>query len=214
MRRLVAGVLVIATLAFGVPTIGSANGTTANLVGQLVDVGGRGADAKRVELVRDGVVVSSAVTTAGGHFVFGSIAPGTYTVRSIANGQAAGLMVTVKAGETAPVLVVLPSMATASGQAQLASLLANLLATATGTIAAAALTEALEEAQKDEDAGVLDSAAENNAAIDILAAAIQRAVSAGTLTATDAVQLTNAVIEITNNIPRDDNGNVSGSLSF
>jgi len=214
MRRLVAGVLVVATVAFGVPMVGSANGTTANVIGQLVDAGGRGAEARRVELVRDGVVVGSAVTNTGGNFVFGSIAPGTYTVRTIANGQPAGLMVTVKAGETAPVLVVLPSMATASGQAQLASLLANLLATATGTVAAAALTEALEEAQADEDAGILDSTAENNEAIQILTSALQQAIVRGDVTIADISELGNALAEIAGNVPTDDNGNISESLSL
>jgi hypothetical protein len=107
------GLFVVLTLAIGAPFVG-ADPSAATVLGQLVDAGGRGAVGRSVELVRDGAVVATTVTAVGGEFMFVGIAPGSYVVRTMVNNHAAGLKVSVNAGETAPVTVVLPSLATAS----------------------------------------------------------------------------------------------------
>lgn len=113
MRQAVAGLLVVFTLAIGSPMVG-ASPSDATVLGQLVNAGGRGETGQSVELVRDGVVVATTVTMADGEFIFGGIAPGTYIVRTMMNNRAAGVRVSVNAGESRPVTVVLPSLATAS----------------------------------------------------------------------------------------------------
>lgn len=115
MRQVVTGLLVLLTIAIGAPMAG-ADPSTAALIGQVVDAGGRGAVGRSVELVRDGAVVSTAVTAASGEFRFAGIAPGSYVVRTMVNNQAAGTRISVNAGESIPVTVVLPSLATASPQ--------------------------------------------------------------------------------------------------
>jgi hypothetical protein len=113
MRQFVTALLVLVTLAIGAPLVG-ADQSAAALTGQLVDAGGRGVVGQPVDLVRDGAVVTSTVTTVNGEFMFTGVAPGSYVVRTMVNNHSAGTRIAVKAGESIPVTVVLPSLATAS----------------------------------------------------------------------------------------------------
>ena len=115
MRQVVTGLLVLLTVTIGAPMVG-ADPSAATLIGQVVDAGGRGSVGRSVELVRDGAVVSTAVTAASGEFQFAGIAPGSYVVRTMVNNQPAGTRISVNAGQSIPVTVVLPSLATASPQ--------------------------------------------------------------------------------------------------
>lgn len=116
MRRPLA-VLLAAIVLMGTPIVAAAQAPTSTLRGQVVDAGGRGASAVRVELVRDNMVVATIMSTTDGHFSFPGLPAGTYVVRTTVNGQPMGVRATVTAGEVpATALLVLPSLATASPQ--------------------------------------------------------------------------------------------------
>lgn len=109
--------LLAAIVLMGTPIAGVAQTPTSTLRGQVVDAGGRGASAVRVELVRDNMVVATIMSTTDGHFSFPGLPTGAYVVRTTVNGQPTGVRATVTAGEApATALLVLPSLATASPQ--------------------------------------------------------------------------------------------------
>jgi hypothetical protein len=172
MRRFIASSFVALMLTLGLPFVGTANGTAASVFGQVVDAGGRGSGGTRVELLMYGAAVGTTTTSSDGRFIFSGIVPGTYVVRAMVKGQPAGLQVSLKAGESAPLLVVLPSMVTAQAQVQLASLLANLSTTLAGVAGATVVTEAVAEAAEDEDNDKIVDAIENNTIVTVLAQAI------------------------------------------
>lgn len=176
MRRLIASSLAGLMLTLGVPLVGSANGATANVVGQVVDASGRGSESTRVELLLNGAAIGTTTTSSGGSFMFTGIVPGTYVVRTMVNGQPAGVQVSLKAGQNAPVVVVLPSLMTAAAQAQLASLLANLSTTMAGVAGATVAAEAVEEALADSDIDEIIEALENDTVANVL---VQALVTAG-----------------------------------
>jgi hypothetical protein len=202
MRKFVAGLLAVLTMAVGVPVV-TANGATASVVGQIVDAGGRGSAGLTVELLRDGAVVSSTVTIYGGNFTFSSIAPGNYLVRTTVNSRPAGVSVSLRSGESTPVLVVLPSMATASEQAQLAGLLGNLLTTVASTTLATVVTELYEEAQADEDDSDINEAKQSGEAVAVLQTALQQILTQNPSAIPPQLlqQILQEINQIANNIP-------------
>jgi hypothetical protein len=117
MRKLIATVLAAITLTFGAPAGLMAQSLTSqagSISGETVDAGGRGVPIQRVELVQAGRVVQTTTTSAQGRFVFGNVATGDYVVRVLANGQPAGVRVSVAPGAAAHALIVLPSAAAPS----------------------------------------------------------------------------------------------------
>ena len=175
MRRLVAGSLAALMLMFGVPVVGTANGSTASVLGQVVDAGGRASSGQTVELVLNGAVIGTTVTVGDGRFTFSNLVPGTYQVRTMVNNQPAGLQLSLKAGEAAQAVVVLPSMATSAAQAQFASLLANLATTVAGTTMATLVTELAAQAQEAADNNQVEDAIKNLTTLNTLLAALQTA---------------------------------------
>ncbi|HWI19895.1 MAG TPA: carboxypeptidase-like regulatory domain-containing protein [Vicinamibacterales bacterium] len=197
MRRLIASSLAALMLTLGVPLIGAANGTAASVFGQVVDAGGRGAAGTTVDLLQNGAVLSSTVTTFDGRFTMNGIAPGTYVVRTLVNGRPAGVQVSLKAGQSAPVVVVLPSMVTAAAQAQFASLLANLATTVAGTTMATVVTELAAQAAADADEGIVTEAAQSGATFVVLLQALQNS----NLTPAQITAVANAVVQIAVSLP-------------
>src|SRR5689334_9695260 len=119
MRKLFASALVLLTMTFGVPaglfaqTPASAQGST--VTGQTVDAAGRALPSLHVELVRDGQVLQTVTTDSRGAWLFANVAPGVYVVRTVVNGQTAGVRVVVEAGQlVANQTIVAPTAATAS----------------------------------------------------------------------------------------------------
>lgn len=157
MRQVVIGFLVALTLAIGSPMVG-ANPSAATLLGQLVDAGGRGEIGQSVQLVRDGVVITATETTANGEFIFSGVEPGTYVVRTTMNNRTAGTRVSVSAGESRPVTVVLPSLATASPAAgPIISIFTQVL-TSTGVGVSSSLFSRLQQTADLQFIGGLDNA--------------------------------------------------------
>jgi hypothetical protein len=189
MRRLIASSLAAVALMLGMPVLGTANGTAASVFGQVVDAGGRGSAATTVELLQNGALITTTVTSFDGRFTMNGITPGNYIVRASVNGRPAGVQVSLKAGESAPVLVVLPSMVTAAAQAQFASLLANLSTTVAGTTMATVVSELAAIAQEAADEERIEDAVANGQTITVLLNALataglnpqQTAAVAGTL---------------------------------
>ncbi len=146
MRKTLA-VLLAAIVLMGTPIVGIAQAPSSTLRGQVVDAGGRGASAVRVELVRDNMVVSTIMSSTDGHFSFPGVPAGNYIVRTMVNGQPTGVRATVTAGETpATALLVLPSLATASPQlgAAFGSILSSALSVATSAVTSALVVVAAE----------------------------------------------------------------------
>lgn len=117
MRKLVASVLVAVSLTFGAPTGLMAQSAIqmGSISGEAVDAGGRGVATQRVELVQSGQVIQTTVTGLSGTFVFGNVPAGDYVVRVVANGQPAGVRVSVTPGGVAThAMIVLPSAAAPS----------------------------------------------------------------------------------------------------
>lgn len=199
MRRLVAASLAALMLMFGVPVVGIANGSGATVLGQVVDAGGRASSGKTVELVLNGAVISVAVTTADGRFTFNSIAPGTYQVRTMVNNQPAGVQLSLKAGEAAQAVVVLPSMATSAAQAQFASLLASLSTTVAGTAMATVVAELAAQAQQAADEGKIESSIANGAILQTLLTALQNAGT--TLTPAQQGAVVGTLVQIAVSLP-------------
>lgn len=199
MRRLIASSLSALLLTLGVPLAGTANGTAASVFGQLVDAGGRGSSGMTVELLKNGATIGSTVSGSDGRFTMNGIAPGTYVVRTVVNGQPAGVQVTLKPGETAPVIVVLPSMVTAAAQAQLASLLANLSTTLAGVAGATVVTEAVESAAADADEDEIVDALQSGQLVQVLAQALA-SVSAN-LTPAQQTAIANTLTQIVASLP-------------
>jgi hypothetical protein len=210
MRRFVASSLAALMLTLGVPLAGSANGAAANVVGQVVDASGRGSESTRVELLLNGAAVGTTTTSMGGSFMFTGIVPGTYVVRVMVNGQPAGVQVSLKAGQSAPVVVVLPSMVTAAAQVQLASLLANLSTTLAGVAGATVVSEAVEASFEDEDEEDIIDAIEDGSIVQTLVQAIQ---SAGvTLTQAQVTTLTTTIGQIIASLPTGSNDELEDEL--
>lgn len=115
MRQTIAGFLSVLIFTLGMPVPGSAQGgasTTSALRGQVVSASGLGASDMRIELVSDGTVVSTTISTVDGHFNFPAIPAGTYIVRTTANGVMTGVRVSVIAGQAnSGALIVMPSVA-------------------------------------------------------------------------------------------------------
>lgn len=197
MRRLIAVSLTALMLTLGLPLVGTANGTAASVFGQVVDAGGRGSSATTVELLRNGAVIGSTVTSFDGRFSMNGITPGTYVVRTMVNGRPSGVQVSLKAGESAPVLVVLPSMVTAQAQAQFASLLANLSTTLAGTTMATVVSAAAAEAASAQDDELVEDSVKNESTLNVLLAALQ---TAG-LTPQQTQAIASAVIQIAVSLP-------------
>jgi hypothetical protein len=94
------------------------------------------------------------MTAASGEFTFVGVAPGNYVVRTMANNQAAGTRIAVNAGQSIPVTVVLPSLATASPQSSIfTSFFISLLSS--GGMAAA--NEIFTQAQESNDFAFISS---------------------------------------------------------
>lgn len=201
MRRLVAGSLAAFMLMFGVPVVGTANGTAASVLGQVVDAGGRASSGQTVELVLNGAVISIAVTSADGRFTFNSIAPGTYQVRTMVNNQPAGVQLSLKAGEAAQAVVVLPSMATAAAQAQFASLLANLATTVAGTTMATVVTELAAQAAEAADEEQVEDSITNQATLNTLFAALQTALGNSGLSPQQIANVAGTLVQIAVTLP-------------
>lgn len=120
MRKLLTFALVFATMTLGVPaglfaqSPTRAQGTT--IAGQAVDAVGRALLNQPIELLRDGQVLQTTTTGSRGEWLFANVSPGIYIVRTMVNGQVAGVRVTVDAGQlVANQLIVAPSAAAPSG---------------------------------------------------------------------------------------------------
>lgn len=197
MRRFIASSLTAVMLTLGVPLIGSANGTAASVMGQVVDASGRGSSGMTVELLKDGAMLGSTVSGADGRFTMNGIAPGTYVVRTMVQGRQAGVQVSLKAGESAPVVVVLPSMVTAAAQAQFASILANLSTTLAGTTMATVVTEVAAQAQQASDEQKVEDAVANQTVLTTLLSALNNA----QLTAAQQQAVAQVVVQIVVSVP-------------
>ena len=115
MRKIIAVVLAVASLTFGVPAAALAQSVqTGSVSGEVVDAGGRSMPGLRVELVHAGQVIQTTTTAGRGAFTFANVAPGDYIVRMQANGQTAGVRTTVLAGVAANAMIVAPSAAAPS----------------------------------------------------------------------------------------------------
>lgn len=143
MRRMLTAAATAIVLAFGMPLASSAaSATTASLSGKAVDVSGRAVAGQRVELLRGTQVVSVATTTVSGDWMFLSVVPGSYVVRTTVNGKVAGVRVTVRAGQAlAGNMIVLPATAAAPQIGIVAGALGG-ASSAVVTAAAAALATA------------------------------------------------------------------------
>lgn len=143
MRRMLIAAATAIVLAFGMPLASYAEpATTASLSGKAVDVAGRAVAGQRVELLRGTQVVSVATTTIGGDWMFLSVAPGSYVVRTTVNGKVSGVRVTVRAGQVlAGNMIVLPAAAAAPQVGLVAGMLGG-ASSAVVTAAAAALATA------------------------------------------------------------------------
>lgn len=155
MRTSLATLLIVLSVTFGMPAVGSAQARSAMLNGQIVDATGRGAAGRSVELISDGMVVGMTTSGGDGHFSFAVGGSGMYIVRTIVNGHPAGIRVSVVKGQNPPMaLLVLPTAATSSTQigAFISTGLSALVSVS--TIAAAAVTSTLVTTiaeQKDEE---------------------------------------------------------------
>ena len=141
MRRVLTAVVSAAVLAFGMPVAASSAVpvNTASLSGRAVDVSGRAVAGQRVELLRGTQVVSVDTTGVTGSWMFLSVVPGTYVVRTTVNGKVAGVRVTVRAGDAlAGTLIVVPAAAAAPQIGAVAGLLGG-ASSAVVTAAATAL---------------------------------------------------------------------------
>lgn len=144
MRKVLTAAATAFVLAFGMPPAASSgeSGSTASLSGRVVDVSGRAAAGQRVELLRGTQVVSVATTTLAGDWMFLSVVPGSYVVRTTVNGKVAGIRATVRAGQAlAGHLIVLPATAAAPQIGLVAGALGG-ASSAVVTAAAAALATA------------------------------------------------------------------------
>lgn len=143
MRRVLTAAATAFVLAFGTPFAASAEpGNTASLTGRAVDVSGRAVAGQRIELLRGTQVVSVATTTLAGDWMFLSVVPGSYVVRTTVNGKVAGVRVTVRAGQAlAGNMIVLPATAAAPQIGLVAGALGG-ASSAVVTAAAAALATA------------------------------------------------------------------------
>lgn len=139
MRKSLAVLLSILTLALGAPMVGIAQAPRSTSVsGQVVDTGGRGAAGSRLELVSDSMVVATTMSTTDGHFSFPGVPLGSYVVRTYVNGQPIGIRVTATAGSPASALLVLPSVAGASPAVVAGPLIGMLGPVLAGTVAVSA----------------------------------------------------------------------------
>lgn len=127
MRTLIALSLVVAMALLGAPVSLLAQSAQAArpgaVSGEALDAGGRALVNQRVELVQTTQVVQTTTTGTRGEWTFSHVAPGDYVVRTLlANGQTAGVRVSVAPGQTvANTLIVSPSAAVPS-----AAFIANL----------------------------------------------------------------------------------------
>lgn len=158
MRKSIAVLLSALALTFGAPIVGIAQAPTSNLRGQIVDAGGRGATAMRVELVSDRHVVATTISSTDGHFSFAGVPAGNYVVRTTVNGQPTGVRVSVTAGQNAATaLLVLPSTAAASP-----AVLIAVVGPAMGSLVAATVTivgnAVIVTADKKEDQAIVNQA--------------------------------------------------------
>lgn len=150
MRRVLTAVATAFVLASGMPLAASSgeSGNTASLTGRAVDVSGRAVAGQRVELLRGTQIVSVDTTSLAGDWMFLSVVPGTYVVRTTVNGKVAGVRVTVRAGQAlAGNLIVLPATAAAPQIGVAAGLLGG-ASSAVVTAAAAALATATAATQE------------------------------------------------------------------
>jgi hypothetical protein len=116
MRKALTVATAALVLALGMPLAASTakSGGTGSLTGRTVDVSGRAVAGQRIELLRGTQVVSLATTSLNGTWMFPSVTPGTYVVRTTLNGKVAGVRVTVRAGDAlAGTLIVVPAVAAA-----------------------------------------------------------------------------------------------------
>lgn len=155
MRKTLAILLSVVTLSFGAPIVGIAQAPTSILRGQIVDAGGRGATGMRVEVVKEGFVVATAMTTTDGHFSVAGLPTGNYVVRTMVNGQPSGVRISVEPGQSANALVVLPSVATAAPSAILINVVTSGLVSAITAAATVVVAEATVTANEDADLDLL-----------------------------------------------------------
>jgi hypothetical protein len=131
MRQSIAVLLSILTLTLGTPQILVAQAPlvkTAAVRGELVDGGGRAVAGARIELVSQQRVVATTVSDSDGGFTFSGLAAADYVVRTMANGQPAGVRVSASTERVTVATIVLPSVATAS-PAVIAAIAPSLLST-------------------------------------------------------------------------------------
>lgn len=158
MRRVLTAAATALVLAFGMPIAASSevSASTASLSGRAVDVSGRAVAGQRVELLRGTQIVSVDTTNLSGHWMFLSVAPGSYVVRTTVNGKVAGVRVTVRAGQAvAGNLIVLPASAAAPQVGVAAGLLggaSSAVVTAAAAAVAAATSVAAETVTLEADA--------------------------------------------------------------
>lgn len=118
-----------------------------SISGRAIDAVGRAVASQRVELMRDGQVVTVAMTDTRGAWTFANVDVGDYIVRTSIKGTLAGARVTVRAGESvAGTLIVVPTAAVSPQFGALASL-ATSLAAATGSVAVQTAVAAVVETE-------------------------------------------------------------------
>jgi hypothetical protein len=147
MRSALTAVFSAVLIAVCVPLVGDAQGSTATVAGQIVSASGVGQSGLTVDLVSEGMVVSSTVTIGDGHFRFLGLPAGNYVVRTTMNGQPIGVKVSATAGATAPALIVLPSVAKASPGVIVAAIAPALASIAATTASVIANTVAINQAE-------------------------------------------------------------------
>lgn len=153
MRKSLAVALSALMLTFGVPTIGGAQAANSSLRGQVVDAGGLGARDMRVELVKDGYVIATTISTVDGHFNFAGVPAGSYVVRTLVNGMPTGVRVAVTERQADNALLVLPSIAKAAPAGVLVALgtsaLGSLVTVAVTVVGSQVFVQAQEEADEE-----------------------------------------------------------------
>jgi len=206
LRKAIAVLLSAVALTFGAPIVGIAQGQaskTSTLRGQVVDTGGRGATSTRVELVSNGLVVSTTYSGADGHFSFAGLPADSYVVRTMVNGQMSGVRVNVVPGEAPQTaLIVLPSVATAA-PAVVAVLGVNGILTTVTVLVSVVAGEVVVEVQKSNDEENLFTT--RAAAVQFVSEQVQQQLG---LPANNPVAAT-IINQIVNNLPV---GSASGSL--